>query len=201
MGERIRQTQLEGMMTAREVAEFLGVSKSSMNRWTSSGALRSYRVGTRGDRRYRFEDVLSFMERSESREGRSGNSSNSAEVACQQSASGETATLSTLFDSAEEPVAVLDADLRLVGLNQSFAELLGRREAEVVGEGFHRFAPDLLSKSRRNDYLHLLSNGKRALMDELRLACDSGQRTLKICVVRLGGRLVVFTDTAQGCTG
>ncbi len=58
---------LERMLTVRQVADFLHVSICSVRRWSDMGALRFYRVGTRGDRRYRHQDVLRFLEESSDR--------------------------------------------------------------------------------------------------------------------------------------
>ncbi|MGB2583366.1 MAG: hypothetical protein WBC89_04330 [Dehalococcoidia bacterium] len=33
-----------------------------MRRWSDKGALKFYRVGSSGDRRYRCEDILRFLE-------------------------------------------------------------------------------------------------------------------------------------------
>ncbi len=62
METRVRETNLERLMTLQQVADFLHVSKSSVRRWSCRGALRSYVIGGRGDRRYRVEDVLAFLE-------------------------------------------------------------------------------------------------------------------------------------------
>jgi excisionase family DNA binding protein len=56
--------QLEAMLTARQVAEFLQVSISTVRRWSDRGLLKYYRIGSRGDRRYRREDVMRFIQRS-----------------------------------------------------------------------------------------------------------------------------------------
>ncbi len=49
------------IMTCDEVAEYLRVHVSSVRRWSRSGKLTAYRVGGRGDWRYREQDVLSFL--------------------------------------------------------------------------------------------------------------------------------------------
>ncbi|MEE8373026.1 MAG: helix-turn-helix domain-containing protein [Dehalococcoidia bacterium] len=54
--------QLEAMLTARQVSDFLQVSISTVRRWSSSGMLKCYRVGSRGDRRYQRDDVLRFLQ-------------------------------------------------------------------------------------------------------------------------------------------
>jgi excisionase family DNA binding protein len=59
--------QLEAMLTARQVADFLQVSISTVRRWSDRGMLQFYRIGSRGDRRYRREDVLRFLHESTGR--------------------------------------------------------------------------------------------------------------------------------------
>ena len=51
----------EAMMTGEEVADFLRVHLSSVRRWSRGGKLRAYKVGDRGDWRYRHQDVLAFL--------------------------------------------------------------------------------------------------------------------------------------------
>jgi len=64
MSQMTSEVQLGTMVTIRQVADFLHVSISTVRRWSDSGILKSYRVGPRGDRRYRLDDVLSFVEES-----------------------------------------------------------------------------------------------------------------------------------------
>jgi len=49
------------IMTCDEVAEYLRVHVSSVRRWSRSGKITAYKVGGRGDWRYREQDVLSFL--------------------------------------------------------------------------------------------------------------------------------------------
>ena len=53
--------EAEAFMTCQEVADFLRVHLSSVRRWSRTGKLTAYRVGGRGDWRYRHEDVLTFL--------------------------------------------------------------------------------------------------------------------------------------------
>ncbi len=64
MRQTIKVTPLETMLTVRQVADFLHVSICTVRRWSKKGMLTFYRVGSRGDRRYRRKDVLSFLEES-----------------------------------------------------------------------------------------------------------------------------------------
>ena len=70
-GERVRQIVLVSENSHREmssgrptlllrpgeVAALLGIHISTVRRWANEGALRSYRIGKRGDRRFRRDDI------------------------------------------------------------------------------------------------------------------------------------------------
>jgi len=62
MQQVVRDEMQEKMLTNRQVAEYLQVSICSVRRWSDKGLLKFYRVGSRGDRRYKYEDVIRFME-------------------------------------------------------------------------------------------------------------------------------------------
>ena len=64
MGQNVKETQLEMMLTVRQVSEYLQVSMCTLRRWSDRGMLRFYRIGSRGDRRYRMEDILRFVDES-----------------------------------------------------------------------------------------------------------------------------------------
>ena len=51
----------KAIMTCDEVAEFLRVHVISVRRWSRCGKLRAYKIGGRGDWRYRKQDVLAFL--------------------------------------------------------------------------------------------------------------------------------------------
>ena len=51
-----------GMLTIKEVAGMLHAHPSSVRRWAKQGLIKCYRVGMRGDRRFRAEDVNEFVE-------------------------------------------------------------------------------------------------------------------------------------------
>jgi excisionase family DNA binding protein len=53
-------------LTPAEVARLLGVHTGTVRKWANRGLLRSFRVGTRRDRRFRREDIVSFMNGEES---------------------------------------------------------------------------------------------------------------------------------------
>ncbi len=52
--------QIEPMLTTSEVARILNVHINTVRRWSNQGVLKSYRIGPRGDRRFRKDDVDAF---------------------------------------------------------------------------------------------------------------------------------------------
>ena len=57
----VNYKEIQGMLTISEVAQLLNVHVNTVRRWSNQGVLKSYRIGTRGDRRFRKEDVASFL--------------------------------------------------------------------------------------------------------------------------------------------
>lgn len=53
---------MDNMLTASELASLLNVHINTVRRWSDSGILKSYRLGPRGDRRFRMDDVNQFLE-------------------------------------------------------------------------------------------------------------------------------------------
>ena len=49
------------MLTPRDVASLLNVDINTVRRWTNQGILKAYRIGPRGDRRFRKEDIDLFL--------------------------------------------------------------------------------------------------------------------------------------------
>ena len=50
------------MLTIKEVAGLLHAHPSSVRRWAKQGLIKCYRVGMRGDRRFKAKDVNEFVE-------------------------------------------------------------------------------------------------------------------------------------------
>ena len=53
--------EIDPMLTTSDVARLLNVHINTVRRWTNQGIVRAYRVGSRGDRRFRREDIASFL--------------------------------------------------------------------------------------------------------------------------------------------
>lgn len=49
------------MLTTSEVARLLNVHINTVRRWSNQGVLKTYRIGSRGDRRFNREDVTEFL--------------------------------------------------------------------------------------------------------------------------------------------
>jgi len=60
-GTMARRSRNSEMMTTTEVAQLLHVHANTVRHWANRGLLRAYRLGPRGDRRFKHEDVDSFV--------------------------------------------------------------------------------------------------------------------------------------------
>lgn len=49
------------MLTVREVSRLLHVHSNTLRRWSDQGVLRAYRIGPRGDRRFKPEDIAVLL--------------------------------------------------------------------------------------------------------------------------------------------
>jgi excisionase family DNA binding protein len=57
-------TQVEpkaSMLTVQDVAELLNVHVNTVRRWSDNNILKAYRITKRGDRRFRKEDISTFL--------------------------------------------------------------------------------------------------------------------------------------------
>ncbi len=52
---------METILTVREASEVLHVHSNTLRRWSNQRIIRSYRIGSRGDRRFREEDVTLLL--------------------------------------------------------------------------------------------------------------------------------------------
>jgi len=52
---------IEPMLTTSEVARILNLHINTIRRWSNQGILKAYRIGTRGDRRFKKEDIDEFF--------------------------------------------------------------------------------------------------------------------------------------------
>jgi len=54
-------SNIDPMLTTSDVARLLNVHINTVRRWSNQGVIKAYRIGSRGDRRFRHEDVSSFL--------------------------------------------------------------------------------------------------------------------------------------------
>jgi len=52
---------MSNMLTVREVARLLHVHPNTLRRWSNQGKIRAYRITSRGDRRFKREEILRFL--------------------------------------------------------------------------------------------------------------------------------------------
>jgi excisionase family DNA binding protein len=58
----LEMNQMDDMLTIREVAKLLHVHPNTLRRWSDDGRLKAYRITSRGDRRFRQQDVINLLE-------------------------------------------------------------------------------------------------------------------------------------------
>ncbi len=63
----LEMNQMDDMLTIREVAKLLHVHPNTLRRWSDDGRLKAYRITSRGDRRFRQQDVINLLEELNSR--------------------------------------------------------------------------------------------------------------------------------------
>ena len=56
----------KAILTTSEAAQLIGVHVNTVRRWNKKGVLKGYRIGPRGDRRFRHEEIDSFVKEAES---------------------------------------------------------------------------------------------------------------------------------------
>lgn len=57
-----RYNQQEAMLTVREVSEILHIHGNTLRRWSDRGIIKAYRIGPRGDRRFKAEDIAGLLQ-------------------------------------------------------------------------------------------------------------------------------------------
>ena len=57
----VKNNNIDPMLTARDVARLISVHINTVRRWSNQGVLKTYYIGSRGDRRYQKEDIYSFL--------------------------------------------------------------------------------------------------------------------------------------------
>ena len=57
----VTDNQLGSLLTVAEVAQFLHIHNNTVRRWSDQGIISAYRIGRRGDRRFKREDIARFL--------------------------------------------------------------------------------------------------------------------------------------------
>lgn len=212
MEDRVRQPQLEGMMTAQQVSDFLDVSVHSLRRWCKSGALKAYRVGAARQMRFRHQDVLRFLEESSgglpagasAEDTERGLESNRAASLDQPLAAPDEVLPSAAraggngkrmimapTEAMPEVLALLDENLNFTGISPAGEEALGLPENAVVGKNILDFAPHLKDTGRYSAYSEIARDGGFSIIDHLDLHTEAGTVRLNVSVLKIGDRLAI----------
>lgn len=56
------QKELPEYLTIKQASELLQVHPNTLRNWDKQGILKAHRIGVRGVRRYKREDLVKFME-------------------------------------------------------------------------------------------------------------------------------------------
>ena len=56
-----RHKHASAMLTTSEVARELNIHINTVRRWSNHGIIKAYRIGPRGDRRFRREDITGLL--------------------------------------------------------------------------------------------------------------------------------------------
>ncbi len=57
----VSESEMGPMLTVRQVARLLHIHTNTVRRWSNQGILKAYHIGSRGDRRFRREDIDGFL--------------------------------------------------------------------------------------------------------------------------------------------
>jgi excisionase family DNA binding protein len=59
--EMVRKNKVNSILTVRQVARLLNIHINTVRRWSNQGILKAYRIGPRGDRRFKREDIALLL--------------------------------------------------------------------------------------------------------------------------------------------
>jgi excisionase family DNA binding protein len=68
----VSKNKVAPMLTVREVAGLLHIHNNTVRRWADQGIIKAYRITSRGDRRFKEEDVQDFLSKLNGNPGDSG---------------------------------------------------------------------------------------------------------------------------------
>jgi excisionase family DNA binding protein len=58
----VENGKIDQMLTISDVARLINVHMNTVRRWSNRGVLKTYRIGSRGDRGFQEEDINDFIE-------------------------------------------------------------------------------------------------------------------------------------------
>ncbi len=58
----MKNEELSELLTIRQAAKILNINVETLRRWDNKGKLKAIRISSRGDRRYRKEDIKRFID-------------------------------------------------------------------------------------------------------------------------------------------
>jgi excisionase family DNA binding protein len=56
-----KSKEIASLLTTSDVARLLNIHINTVRRWSNEGKLKSYRIGSRGDRRFQQEDIAVLL--------------------------------------------------------------------------------------------------------------------------------------------
>ena len=58
----VNNGKIDSMLTTSDAARLMNVHMNTVRRWSNQGVLKTYRIGSRGDRRFQEEDIYDFIQ-------------------------------------------------------------------------------------------------------------------------------------------
>ncbi len=57
----VNNSRISAIIATAEVAQLLHIHTNTVRRWSDKGVVKSYRIGSRGDRRFPQEDIIRLL--------------------------------------------------------------------------------------------------------------------------------------------
>lgn len=58
----VTEEEIGPMLSVREVARLLHIHGNTVRRWADRGIIKAYRITSRGDRRFRRQDIAQYLD-------------------------------------------------------------------------------------------------------------------------------------------
>lgn len=59
----MQNQEISSVLTLKQASELLSCHPNTLRKWEQEGIVKCYRLGLRGDRRFRKEDILSLLKK------------------------------------------------------------------------------------------------------------------------------------------